>query len=96
MTAELTIGSFVVSSNGREIGRVKKVVESAFLVDAPLALDYWLERTLVREANEERVTLAIEHESVGQYKMDRPNDLDGFHEARPDFQRSVARDSTLL
>jgi hypothetical protein len=77
---EITIGAWVFTSDGRELGRVKKTETGAFQVDAPLAFDYWLDRTLVKGATEERVDLLIANSDLHGYKMDNPTDQDGFHD----------------
>jgi hypothetical protein len=55
MSIEVTIGATVATSDGRQIGKVKKIEKEAFLVDAPRQLDYWLHTTLAKEATKERV-----------------------------------------
>ncbi len=83
MAAEIVDGAAVFTSDGKEIGKVKKVEATAFHVDAPRALDYWLESTLVAEATESRLDLSIAESEVAGYKMDRPFDHNGFREAPP-------------
>ena len=67
-----------MTANGGELGRVKEVSESAFLVDAPRQFDFWLEKGLAKEATAERVDLAITEQDLGAYKMDRPQDHNAF------------------
>lgn len=80
MTEEITVGSSVWTSDGKELGRVKNVEESAFQVDVRLASDYWLERTIIKAIAVERIDLSVAESELGGYKMDRPHDPNGFHE----------------
>ncbi|MEO8539286.1 MAG: hypothetical protein ABI577_06055 [bacterium] len=96
-TKELAIGTWVFTADGRELGRIKKLEDSAFLVDAPLAFDYWLERSLVAGVTEERVTLRIKNEELPAFKMDRPHDHNGFQEKLPDDVDPInVRDRAML
>ena len=83
MAVEIVAGAAIFTSDGKELGKVKKVEPTAFQVDAPRALDYWLEATLVAEATEGRIKLSIADSELGGYKMDRPFDHNGFREAPP-------------
>jgi hypothetical protein len=74
----------VVTADGDELGRVKEVSESAFLVNAPRQFDYWLESSLAKEATAARVDLTISQRDVGAYKMDRPQDHNEFMANVPD------------
>ncbi|MGE0598229.1 MAG: hypothetical protein AB7J35_00200 [Dehalococcoidia bacterium] len=83
MAAEIVAGATIFTSDGKELGKVKEVEPTAFRVDAPRALDYWLENSLVAEATAARVTLSIADSELGGYKMDKPFDHNGFREAPP-------------
>ena len=90
------IGAFVVTSDGRELGRIKRVQSHAFLVDAPLQFDYWLETDRVTAGDAERVELNIHSSQLGAYKMDRPNDPDEFQSVPNDALTPTGIRGTLL
>jgi hypothetical protein len=84
MADELTLDALVFTADGVELGRVKKIEPSAFLVNAPKAFDYWLEETLVKTATAERIDISINQADLGAYKMDKPFDHNGFQERHAD------------
>ncbi len=84
MQLDQVIGAFVFTSDGRELGRVKKCEAAAFLVDAPLAFDYWLASALVVSADADRVTLRISASDLAAQKMDGPFDLNEFQSSAPE------------
>ena len=84
--ASIEIGAEVVTSDGTVLGSVKKVESSAFQVDAPRRVDYWLEANVVKSANSARVQLLISDSDVVSYRMDRPHDLTAFQEKGVDPQ----------
>jgi hypothetical protein len=93
---KISIGATVVTVDGLELGQVKKVEESAFLVDAPRQFDYWLQTTLAVAATDERVELTITQADLGAYKMDNPNDHNEFRANVPqNLQPETIRGSTL-
>lgn len=49
---EPQIDSWVVTADGRPIGRIKRVDDAAFLLDVPGGLDYWLSRDDIGEVGE--------------------------------------------
>ena len=77
MADELTLDALVFTADGVELGRVKKIEPSAFLVNAPKAFDYWLEETLVKTATAERIDISIN-------QADKPFDHNGFQERHAD------------
>ncbi|MGE3076919.1 MAG: hypothetical protein AB7N24_16960 [Dehalococcoidia bacterium] len=96
MAGDITAGAAIFTSDGKELGKVKKVEPSAFQVDAPRALDYWLENTLVSDTSETSVTLSIAESELGGYKMDKPHDHNGFREAPPaSMDRSAVQADAL-
>lgn len=80
LKSEIVIGATVFTKDGQQLGTVKRVEAGAMLLDAPRQFDYWLEVTIVASSSEGRVDLAIENAELGGYKMDRPNDHNGFRE----------------
>ena len=90
MADEIMIGAQVVTADGGELGRVKEVSESAFLVNAPRQFDFWLEKGLAKEATAARVALTIGQQDLGAYKMDRPQD---HNEYRADVPNAAKPDS---
>ena len=84
--AGIEIGSEVVTSDGKVLGKVKKVEPSAFQVDVPRRGDYWLEANVVKSSNVERVDLLITESETISYRMDRPHDLTAFQQEGTDPQ----------
>jgi hypothetical protein len=96
MELEIVVGATVATTDGRELGRVKKVEAVAFQVDAPRQLDYWLQTTLAKSATAERVELTISESDLGSYKMDNPHDHNEFQASVPEKLRpATVRDSFL-
>jgi len=96
MAIEILVGAAVVTSDGHELGHVKKVEPSAFHVDAPMKFDYWLQSTLVHSADNDKVTLTVPEAEIGGYKMDNPFDHNEFRANVPDrLKSSSVRDSLL-
>lgn len=85
----------VTTSDGVQLGRVKRVEGNAFLIDAPKQFDYWLEVSLVDSSTPEQVTLTFAEAELSGYKMDRPNDHNGFREPLVHDIRSVQADALL-
>ena len=80
MTKEISLGAAVITADGKQLGTVKKLESSAFQVDAPRQLDYWLEVSLVRAADATKVEITVQEADLAGYKMDRPNDHNAFRE----------------
>src|SRR5262245_16899147 len=92
----IVVGALVATSDGRELGRVKEVSETAFLVDAPRQFDFWLEKSIAQEATSERVSLGIAEGDLGAYKMDKPQDHNEFKAAvREPAKPSNVRDTMI-
>lgn len=68
MAHKLVPGALVVTADGRDLGRVKEVKEDAFLVDAAMQFDYWLDVSLVKEADLRRVELTLDAGDLGAYE----------------------------
>ena len=83
MAEEIIVGAKVVTLDGKELGKVKKVEGGSFLIDAPRKLDYWLENTLAKSSSAETLELTIAESDLGGYKMDNPHDHNAFHQALP-------------
>jgi hypothetical protein len=77
-TVDISINAKVVTSDGKELGKVKKIEGPAFQVDAPMALDYWLASNLAGTSTAEKVELLIAESDVAGYKMDNPHDHNEF------------------
>jgi hypothetical protein len=84
--ASIEIGAEVVTSDGKVLGRVKETASTAFRVDAPRRVDYWLETTIVGSANSVRVELLVPEADIVSYRMDRPGDLTAFQQEGTDPQ----------
>ena len=96
MADEIQVGAEVVTADGRKLGKVKTIEGKAFLVDAPRQLDYWLEKTLVKEAKAERVELVIAQGDLTAYKMDNPNDHNAFQEQSQQERDLAARQAESI
>ena len=83
---DIETGAEVVTSEGRVLGRVKRVEASAFQLDVPRQFDYWLESSLVKNSSATRVELLIGESDVVSYRMDRPHDNTAFQQAGEDPQ----------
>ncbi len=96
MTTDIAVGAPVFTSDGHELGRVKKIEQSAFLIDVPKHFDYWLERTLIKEATNQRVDLTVAEAELGGHKMDRPYDHNEFMAEVPErLKPSAVRDGLI-
>lgn len=96
MTVEIVVGAHVVTSDGEELGKVKQVETSAFLLDVPHHFDYWLESSLVASATDGRLELSIEASQVAAYKMDRPHDHNEFQAGTPtEIDRTTVQGNAL-
>lgn len=64
---ELRIGMLVFTSDGDELGRVKEIdAAECFKVDAPMALDFWLDRGSVASTELEVVRLKLPKDHFNQ------------------------------
>lgn len=69
---DLTTGCPVFTQDGEQLGDVKEISGNYFKVDAPMARDYWLSRDCILSCSDDRVTLNLTKDSVGDQKMDEP------------------------
>ena len=67
---EFIVGTPVRSSDGKDLGKVKELLGRYFKVDAPMAQDYWLPRSVVRSATQSELILGIAQEELGGHKVD--------------------------
>jgi hypothetical protein len=67
---EFIVGTRVRSSDGEDIGQVKEILGRYFKIDAPMAPDYWLPRSVVRSADQSELVLDITREELGGYEVD--------------------------
>ncbi|MGE0598279.1 MAG: hypothetical protein AB7J35_00450 [Dehalococcoidia bacterium] len=96
MPEQITLGANVVTSDGKQLGRVKELTEKAFRVDAPRQFDYWLFSSLAGEVTGEQVTLTVTESELGAYKMDNPHDHNEFMAEVPDKMKpGNVRDSVM-
>lgn len=65
-------GSVVVASDGKEIGRVKEVLEGYLKVDKRWGRDYWLSYEEVLSADREKTLLIIPSDELNLYKLSKP------------------------
>ena len=66
--------SWVVSSDGQELGRVSELGGQSFKVSAPMVSDYWLQKDYVAEAKEGSVSLSLTKEELLTVKQDSPEE----------------------
>jgi hypothetical protein len=66
--------SWVVSSDGQELGRVSELGGQSFKVSAPMVSDYWLKKDYVAEAKEGSVSLSLTKEELLTVKQDSPDE----------------------
>ena len=71
---DLMVGTPVCTLDGDEIGKVKEVQGRYFKVDAQMQPDYWLRSDCVTSASGGRVTLGVDKDHLGDYKVDNPTD----------------------
>lgn len=96
MTVEILVGAHVVTSDGEELGKVKRVEPGAFQLDVPHHSDYWLEPGLVVSVTDGRLELSIEGSQLGAYKMDRPHDHNQFQAGTPtEIDRATVQGNAL-
>jgi len=93
--AEIKVGAPVFTSDGKQLGHVKVVELEEFQIDVPRARDYWLQRTIVHSFTDERVELLVTESDLAAYKMEKPNDPDGFHQLNPNLESTNIRDKSL-
>ena len=66
--------SWVVSSDGQELGRVSEIGGESFKVSAPMVSDYWLKKEYVAEAKEGSISLSLTKEELLTVKQDSPDE----------------------
>jgi hypothetical protein len=72
-------GSLVVASDGKELGRVKEVMDGYLKVDVRWSRDYWLSFEEVLSADSDKTLLIIPSDEVNLYKRSKPHAIDGEH-----------------
>ena len=93
--ADMKVGAPVFTSDGKQLGHVKDVELEEFQIDVPRARDYWLQRTIVHSFSDERVELLVTDADLEAYKMEKPNDPDGYHQLNPNLESQSIRDKSL-
>jgi hypothetical protein len=71
----LQVGLAIHTSDGEQIGRVKRIDGRAFAVDAPRAFDYWLPRSAVAAVQADAILLRFKWQELDFYKMVAPDDF---------------------
>ena len=66
--------SWVVSSDGQELGRVSEVGGESFKVSAPMVSDYWLKKAYVAETTDGSIKLSLTKEELLAVKQDTPEE----------------------
>ena len=72
MLSSPTVGTLVVSNDGKELGRVKEISGSCFKVDAPMQADYWLATDVIRDADQGPIVLKLDARELDANKKDAP------------------------
>ncbi len=71
-TFDLTTGCPVFTADGVQLGDIKEVRPDSFKLDTAWRPDYWLLRSTVETASDERVTLGLTEADVKRERMPRP------------------------
>ena len=66
--------SWVVSSDGQELGRVSEIGGESFKVSAPMVSDYWLKKDYVAGSTEGSIRLNLTKEELLTVKQDSPDE----------------------
>jgi len=69
---ELQAGMPVVTSDGEALGTIKDIRTDRFKVDAPMAMDYWLDRDTVMDMTAEGYILSFDREHLDEMKRSDP------------------------
>ena len=72
MTMEPELDAWVLTSDGRPLGRVKRTSAGVFLLDVPGAPDYWLSEDQVDSLGEETVRVVrmkFEADDLQQHRI---------------------------
>lgn len=67
-------GQMVYTMDGGKLGEIKEVRGDYFKVDVSMMPDYWLTTECIRggTVGGDRVDLAFDKDSLGDYKVDKP------------------------
>ena len=68
--SDLPLGAIISSRDQQRLGTVKEVGDRCFLVNAPLAFDYWLSSRCVATVGDGHVVLAVDKRQVSDYLVD--------------------------
>jgi hypothetical protein len=68
---DIEIGLSVMTSDRKEIGRVKEVEGTYFKIDAPMHRDFWLPASLIDTCSE-NVLLCVSSESLDGHRLSQP------------------------
>ncbi|MCK9519198.1 MAG: hypothetical protein M0R74_09295 [Dehalococcoidia bacterium] len=71
-TIQLEVGTPVIASDGKKLGKIKEADGQYFKVDAPMRRDYWLTVDEVLSSDEGLARLAIASYEVNDYKLSKP------------------------
>jgi len=69
---ELQVGLPVITSDGEGLGTIKEIRTGRFKVDAPMSLDYWLDRETVVDMTGEGYILNFERDHLDEMKRADP------------------------
>jgi hypothetical protein len=69
MPGEPVIGDRVLSADGEELGKVKRVEDVAFLLDVPAEPDYWFNKTDVASVEAGTVHMAFPAAALSEHAI---------------------------
>lgn len=70
----LTIGVPVLTLDGANLGTVAAIQGRCFKVDVWMQPDYWLRADAIRSIAGDQVTLGVDKDRLGDYKVATPTD----------------------
>lgn len=74
---DLATGSAVFTADGVQLGDIKEVRPDSFKLDTARSPDYWLLRSTVESASDERVRLRLTEAEVERERMPEPVEGEG-------------------
>jgi len=80
-TFDFVVGTPIRSSDGEHLGEVRELLGRYFKVNARMAPDYWLPRSVVQIADQFELILNVTKEELGGYEVD-PSLIDAERDAQ--------------
>ena len=73
-----TVGTRVMTADGKDLGTVKEVSGACFKVDVPMRPDYWLASDCIASSSGGQVRLSVTKDHLDTAKVEGP-DHTGYH-----------------